>query len=106
MVISQDSLNPFEWAGYFKNASIIMTCTYHGLMFGLIFKKKIIFHPTEFIMNKASSLINDLGLMDVLVNYTSFDSKINWNWDYAYLSKLLEKNKDISFRYLDGEIKI
>lgn len=106
MVISQDSLNPFEWAGYFKSASIIMTCTYHGLMFGLIFKKKIIFHPTEFIMNKASSLINDLGLMDVLVNYTSFDSKINWNWDYAYLSKLLEKNKDISFRYLDGEIKI
>lgn len=102
--INQDELNPFEWVGYFKYADAVMTCTYHGLLFSLIFKKKIIFNMTEFILNKSQSFIEDLGLSDVLVNFNHFDEKINWNWNYKEIDDKLEMLRQKSFDFLDGVI--
>lgn len=102
--IDQDQLNPFEWVGYFKYADAVMTCTYHGLMFSLIFKKRIIFRMTDFIMEKASSLADSLGLREVLVEYRDFNSKINWNWDYQEIDARLEAVKADSLRFLDEAI--
>lgn len=66
-VIPQKDLDPFAWVSYFKYADSIFTCTYHGLMFGLIFRKPLIFSPTQFILDKASSLIRYLELQEPLV---------------------------------------
>lgn len=104
LTINQEHLNPFEWTGYFKHANAVMTCTYHGLMFGLLFKKRIIFNMTEFIMAKAESLIDCMELRDVLVNYKSFESKIKWDWDYSRLGERLNKMREDSFDFLDGVI--
>ena len=104
LTIDQDQLNPFEWTGYFKYSDAIMTCTYHGLMFSLIFKKKIIFNMTDFIMKKAESLIECMELREVLVDYKDFVSKINWAWDYAKLDKKLEQLRKNSLKFLDGAI--
>lgn len=89
VAIDQDQLSPFEWAGYFQGAEAIMTSRYHGLLFGLIFEKKIIFFPIPFIMAKADSLIAALDLKTVLVDYTDFANKINWMWDYSSINEKL-----------------
>ena len=98
--IDQDELNPFEWAGYFKYAEIIMTCTYHGLLFGLIFNKKIVFNPTQFILDKAMSLINELNLKEVLIDTTSFFNKVEYSWDYNIINMKLSELKTKSILYL------
>ena len=69
-------------------------------MFGLIFKKPIIFNPTPFIMAKADCFIQYLELEDVLVNKKSFAEKIGWNWDYEKIQLRIKKLKNKSIAYL------
>lgn len=103
-IINQDELSPFEWVGYFKYAKAVMTCTYHGLMFSLIFKKKIIFYMTNFILNKSESFIDELGLTDVIISFKSFNEKINWDWDYNLISEKIDILRQKSFKFLDESI--
>lgn len=99
-IIRQDELTPFEWAGYFKFANAVMASRYHGLMFALLFKRRIVFYPIPFIMDKASSLIRDLGLWDVLVGYETFEEKIAWKWDYEEIGRPLGALRERSLDYL------
>lgn len=103
-IVDQNEMTPFEWLGYFKYANAVMTCTYHGLLFSLIFKKRIVFNMTEFIYNKSESFINNLDLKEVLVTYSDFDSKINWNWDYSKIINRLNIMKLDSIDFLDSAI--
>lgn len=98
--IKQNKLNPFQWLSYFKYAEVIFTCTYHGLMFGLIFNKKIVFSPTKFIMDKASSLIDFLDLRPVLVDFNSFEQKSDWEWDYNKINARFYELKESSLQFL------
>lgn len=103
--ISQENLSPFAWCGYFKYAEAVFTCTYHGLMFGLIFKKRIIFHPTPFILDKASSLIDYLGLREVLIEKKTFEDKADWSWDYEDIYRRLLPMREKSLAYLKESLK-
>ncbi|MBR4325191.1 MAG: polysaccharide pyruvyl transferase family protein [Bacteroidales bacterium] len=102
--IKQDKLNPFQWLAYFKNAEKIFTCTYHGLMFGLIFNKRTVFSPTQFILDKASSLISFLGLEDVLINYNTFAEKADWKWDYTEINSKLDELRQKSSVFLHNNL--
>lgn len=104
-IINQDEMTPFEWVGYFKHASAVMTCTYHGLMFSIIFEKKIIFNMTEFIYNKSESFIDGLGMKEVLLNDLDFNAKMNWNWDYSIIYSKLNQMKSDSIGFLDSAIE-
>ncbi|MBR1638767.1 MAG: polysaccharide pyruvyl transferase family protein [Treponema sp.] len=98
--IKQNELNPFQWLAYFKHAERIFTCTYHGLMFSLIFNKKTVFSPTQFIMDKASSLIDYLDLRPVLVNFNTFEEKADWEWDYDKINAKFDTLKQSSLQFL------
>ena len=102
--IKQNKLNPFQWLSYFKYAHCIFTCTHHGLMFGLIFNKRIVFSPTQFIMDKASSLIDFLDLKSVLVDYDSFEQKVKWDWDYSKINTKINEMKEISWQFLQDNL--
>ncbi len=103
--ISQEGLTPFAWCGYFKHAKAIFTCTYHGLLFGLIFQKRLIFSPTQFILDKAASLIDYLDLWDVLVEMKGFAEKADWNWDYTQIQPKFDVMKEKSLAYLKESLK-
>jgi hypothetical protein len=104
-IIRQDDLTPFEWCAFFRDAKVVMTCTYHGLMFGLIFNKKIVFHPTQFILDKANSLIEQLELRDVLVEYEEFEQKVEWNWNFDVINKRIDKLREESTTFLLESIR-
>ncbi|WP_024469624.1 polysaccharide pyruvyl transferase family protein [Treponema pedis] len=98
--IKQNNLTPFKWLAYFKYADTIFTCTYHGLLFSLIFNKKIVFSPTQFILDKSLSLIDFIDLKDVLINYETFEEKADWKWDYEKINARLAELRCISLNYL------
>ena len=98
--ISQNTLSPFEWAGYFAQAEVVFTCTFHGLMFGLIYNKKIVFSPTQFIIDKASSLMDYLNITDVMLKDWSFEEKVNWNWNYEKINKKIFELRENSYAFL------
>lgn len=99
--VSMKQMTPFEWMGYFKRAAFIMTSTFHGLVFSLIFKKPIIFHPTQFILSKADDLIDSLNLREVLIERQTFEEKIEYVWDYNSINEKLLAAKEESLRYLE-----
>lgn len=88
------------------SAAAVFTCTYHGLIFGLIFNKRIIFSPAQFILDKASSLIAFLDLDKVLIGYTSFEDKIDWDWDYVKINKSINTLKEKSLNFLKDAIGV
>ena len=102
--IAQDEMNPFDWCSYFKYADIIFTCTYHGLMFGLIFNKPIVFSPTQFILDKVSSLMEYIELNEPFVELKDFKAKAEWDWNLSYkkiINPRLNTLKNNSIHYLE-----
>ncbi len=79
-------MTPFQWAGYLKNSDVVMTCTYHGLIFSLIYNKKLFFNATSFMRVKAESMLNRYGLQSVLLRNKSFTEQVNSDWDKIYNS--------------------
>lgn len=101
VVIKQAELSPFEWIGLFKYAQKIATSTYHGLTFGLIFKKPIAFCATDFILSKASSLLREIGLYDLLSpKGQSVNRMFNYEWDYERIFSTIDKNRKQSLDFL------
>ncbi|WP_287477700.1 polysaccharide pyruvyl transferase family protein [Anaerostipes sp.] len=101
VLIRQADLSPFEWIGLFKYAQIIATSTYHGLTFGLIFNKPIVFCATEFILSKAGDFLKELGLYDLLsVKDQSIKKMAEYEWDYKGINCIIENKKKKSINYL------
>ena len=59
-------LNPFEMVNYIANAECVFTSSYHGLVFSLIFNKKV-FASFRYNSSRAVSLLNTLELDNVLI---------------------------------------
>ena len=73
---------PQEWLGYIKNADAIFTDSYHGLIFSLIFQKKV------WTANKGSrqkTLIHKLDIDDVFIkNYNYLEKNDDFENEYVY----------------------
>ena len=94
-------LDPYEWLGLFRNASLVVTCTFHGLMMSLNFEKKILFYQTEFVKNRSQWLIEKLELEDVLLS-NSLEKTIKYTWDYKAINNRKKLLVDKSLEYLES----
>ncbi len=56
------SVSPGEWIGFFKEASYVITNTYHGTIFSIIFRKLFTTFVTINKSNKVMDLLNHLRL--------------------------------------------
>ena len=56
------ALDPFEWLGYFKHASYVVTSMGHGVMFSVKYNKQFCVSMNEFIESKLATLFSRLGL--------------------------------------------
>lgn len=93
-----------EWLSYFKNAKFVITNTYHGLIYSIIYKKIffVVINPGK--SNKILDLINDLGLSSRIIDESiplNFDQKI----DYSEVYSRLELMKNYSLAYIKSILK-
>lgn len=103
--VKSGDITPFEWCGYIKGAEIVMTCAFHGLMFSLIYKKKIVFYATQFMLDKAQDIIKQLDLKDILIDAKSFNAAVEYSWDYVAIYKKIDRLKEQSIDYLIANMK-
>lgn len=99
-LIKQGDISPFEWIGYFKGASYVSTSTFHGLTFSLIFKKKFAFCKSDFILAKVDEFLKELNLYSILVENTSAFKMFMYEWDYKYISSIIDIKRKESNRHL------
>lgn len=102
-IIEEAKMDPFEWCGYIKNAKTIITGAFHGLMFGLIYEKRIIFNPTDFMISKAEWIIDYLGL-NTLIEDKTFKQQIQYEWNYEEINAKLDILRKKSIAYLKNNI--
>lgn len=107
----QYALSPIEWVSHIKRASFVVTNSYHGTLFSLIFKKSFIFvalsGSKSSYNERAISLLNELGLYSrILENFNEslIDSIIisEINWDEV--SKILSDKRQYSEEFLRAAI--
>ena len=83
--------SPFEFLGFIKNADYVITDTFHGTVFSLIYRKKFISFPKS---HKLRFLLD------------SFDIQHNKLFmDYKKIDYQLKTKKNISRKYIQESLK-
>lgn len=104
----KQSMHPAEFVGYFKYASYVLTTSYHGTVFSVLFKKQFnTIRVSAEIDARSKSLLSDLGLEDRLIgievpfkNSASFLLPIDYSEVYHKLDRFREK----SMAFLKGAL--
>ncbi len=83
--------SPFEFLGFMRHAGYIITDTFHGTAFSLIYKKPFISflhsHKVEFLLDSFGIKHNEL-----------------FN-DYAKIDDIMKKKEEVSKKYLENALK-
>ena len=91
------SLNGDEFINYFKNAEVIFTSTFHGIIFSYKFKKNFWFENDPRKISKSEYFINKLNLNERLIDSSqNFDLKV----DYNSSKEIFKEWQNLSQNYL------
>ncbi|MCC8127145.1 MAG: polysaccharide pyruvyl transferase family protein [Clostridiales bacterium] len=107
-VLCKDT-GPNAFLSLMRNADYVMTTSFHGTAFSLIYEKKFVYLETEGhepTDDRTSFLIKQVGLADRYiypkeVTLKLLSSPIN----YPAVNEKLDALKEIAFKYLDGHLE-
>lgn len=106
------AFGPVEFLEAFHNASFVITNTYHGLMFSLIYRKPFIMYHRDreehwnIHEERMQSVLNILDLQD---RYLHFNEALRGDFlclDYRKVDSVLNKQIAISEDYLINSLKL
>ena len=92
-------LGPSEWLAQFRDADYIVTDSYHGIIFSLLFEKKfLVVADGQHKNRRVLSLLEHLGLTDRVItdSIPDFEARI----DYARVNAILEQDRQQSIQWL------
>ncbi|MBO7674643.1 MAG: polysaccharide pyruvyl transferase family protein [Atopobiaceae bacterium] len=96
-------LGPKEWLALIRDARYIVTDSYHGVVFALLFEKKFAVVAGGQHKNKrVISLLTRLGLQDRIIDDELID--IDANIDYEHVKELLEADRQDSIAWLKNNV--
>lgn len=93
-----------QWLASFANADFVVTDSFHGMVFSIIFEKDFVVIGNEGRgMDRFLSLLPMLGLEDRLIfGFEDLKDKKFDKIDYAKVKEILKKQREKSFGFLDG----
>ncbi len=94
-----------EFLAYFKNAKYVVTNSFHGTVFSIIFRKKFISISLPYTGSRAKDLLDKFELNNRLITNIEEYNKIFDDIDYAEAYKKIFYYQNISKKYLEGEIE-
>lgn len=98
---------PAEWLGLFKNAKYVVTDSFHGTIFSIIFHRKFyteISDQNRAIGSRIDDLLCKLELQDRLIVNNDNEISDN-NIDYNAVDKILEQERKKSMLLLEDILK-
>jgi len=96
-----------EWLYHFKKAKFIVTDSFHGTVFSIIFNKQFLTIGNESRgLTRFTSLLNALGLADrlILEDEPNYKERISSPIDYITVNKKLEQLKLESISFLKDSL--
>ena len=100
-------LTPFQWVWMFKNASYVVTGTFHGAVFSMLNHRKFACYLTNpSRIKKVSSLLNEFNLSDrqAAGNADEIIKTMTKEIDYESIEQIFNKRRAESKEYLKRAI--
>lgn len=95
--------HPFEVLGYMKNASFIITDTFHGCVMSIKFNKQFVALVRDSNKQKMSSLLNQFGLGGRMCEeFGDLRDRMEKVIDYAPVNEQIAKEAEKSKQYLQS----
>lgn len=98
-----------QWLSYIKNSDLVITDSYHGIIFSIIFKRQFIALQRDYAGNERLNSL--LSLLKIKDKYLKDLNSININdlyknrIDYHKIFKILNKEKLNSLNFLEKSIQ-
>ena len=97
--------DPFEWVAYLKNAEAVITSTFHGTAFSILFNKNFV------VLNnwshKVDSLLKEIGLPDRRASDTeSVINLLKEPIDFTKVNALLKEKQEFSSKFVLKQLEI
>ena len=99
-------MSPGQWVFLFANAEIILTNSYHGIVFSCIFEKKFIpfFLKTNVQVNsRIKDFLNQYGISNLVCS--NAEKKCECGYDVSYVKTLIEKDRAQSEEFLSAMVR-
>lgn len=101
--------SPSEFCSLFKYAEFVVTNSFHGTVFSILFNRSFLTNPTSFARDRFKCLLSDLGICERLVQSPQdFDSRCNdllTDIDYTLVNNKLAGLKEKSLKWLENSLK-
>lgn len=98
---------PQEFLGYFKNASMICTNSFHGTVFSIVFRKNFLGLPHSVTNSRIYSLLEKVGLLDRQLSEFSPQKTreaLGAPIEYNKTTPRLQDSINFSLEYLKGAL--
>lgn len=97
---------PVEFISYFKNASFVLTNSFHAVAFSIIFRKDFFVILPSKRPERITSLLNLLGLENRIVkNIDGLDNQLKNSVNYSKIDKVLNNETKLAKDYISKAIK-
>ena len=92
---------PLEFLNYFKSSKYILTNSFHGTVFSIIYKKEFFVMLPAKRPERIISLLNKLGLENrIIYDVENLKEIIKDKIDYKNIDKKLEDERNKSLKYI------
>ena len=94
------ALDPISFISYFKEATFVVTSSFHGTVFSVLFHKPFYVVGMGNLGGRSAALLERLELKDRLLEQTS--GRASLKIDYAKVDRLLAEFRKEAVKYLDN----
>lgn len=99
----QEGIEGFLW--YIRNAQVIVTNSFHGAVFSILFEKPLyIFYP-EIRKSRQETLVELFRLQSRVIKGYVPPDRLNLEMDYSAISEIMQKERKKSIDYLRSAIE-
>lgn len=93
------TLSPFLWMGYIKNADMVITCMFHGLIFSVKFQREFMVFLNNHRKNKCLDFLNRINLENRVIEKSEdvvdlFNTSIDYNPVDSFLKTEIEYSQN------------
>ena len=92
-------IGPIDFINLIANAKHIVTNSFHGAVFSIIFKKQFTVIPYEGTENRIYALLKLLNLEEAI-----YDNDIDCRVDFSKIEKILQYERDKAKKFLQKAI--
>lgn len=93
---------PSEFLNLIKNAEYVLTDSFHGTVFSLIFNKKFIDFLPKTTGTRITSLLNQFGLNERIIDDLENIKILQEDIDYSEVNEILDRDRKKSISLLKG----